>query len=73
MSQTIARSARRPATYDDLLAVPEHLVAEILFGALVTHPRPAPPARGGRQVRSVTYSDRPFSLETVGRAVGSSW
>jgi len=42
MSQTIARSARRPATYDDLLAVPEHLVAEILFGALITHPRPAP-------------------------------
>jgi Uma2 family endonuclease len=24
------------------LAVPEHLVAEILFGRLVTHPRPAP-------------------------------
>jgi Putative restriction endonuclease len=34
--------AQRAATYDDLLAVPEHLVAEILFGALVTHPRPAP-------------------------------
>jgi Uma2 family endonuclease len=32
----------RPATYEDLLAVPEHLVAEILFGRLVTHPRPAP-------------------------------
>jgi Uma2 family endonuclease len=34
--------AQRAATYDDLLAVPEHLVAEILFGRLVTHPRPAP-------------------------------
>lgn len=32
----------RPATYADLEAVPPHLVAEILFGALVTHPRPAP-------------------------------
>src|SRR5581483_2502269 len=32
----------RPATYEDLLAVPEHLVAEILFGRLVTRPRPAP-------------------------------
>jgi len=41
MSHTITRPARR-ATYDDLLAVPEHLVAEILFGQLVTHPRPAP-------------------------------
>jgi len=35
--------AERAATYEDLLAVPEHLVAEILFGRLVTHPRPAPP------------------------------
>lgn len=33
---------RRPATYDDLLAVPEHLVAEIVGGELFTFPRPAP-------------------------------
>ncbi len=33
----------REATYEDLMAVPEHLVAEILYGRLVTHPRPAPP------------------------------
>jgi Uma2 family endonuclease len=32
----------KPATYADLEAVPEHLVAEIIDGALVTHPRPAP-------------------------------
>ena len=30
------------ATYEDLCRVPAHLVAEILFGQLVTHPRPAP-------------------------------
>lgn len=35
-------SPAKPATYDDLKAVPEHLVAEIIDGALVTHPRPAP-------------------------------
>ena len=34
--------ARRRATYDDLLAVPDHLVAEILDGELHTSPRPAP-------------------------------
>ncbi len=34
--------ARRRATYDDLLAVPDHLVAEILDGDLHTSPRPAP-------------------------------
>ncbi len=34
--------AVKPATYADLEAVPEHLVAEIIFGTLYTHPRPAP-------------------------------
>lgn len=32
----------RPASYADLLEVPEHLVAEILEGELYTSPRPAP-------------------------------
>lgn len=35
-------SARPPATYADLLAVPDHLVAEILDGELHTSPRPTP-------------------------------
>jgi Uma2 family endonuclease len=30
------------ATYEDLLNVPEHQVAEILAGGLYTHPRPGP-------------------------------
>jgi Uma2 family endonuclease len=30
----------RPATYDDLVAVPDHLVAEIVDGELWTSPRP---------------------------------
>ncbi len=34
---------RRRATYDDLIAVPDHLVAEIIDGELITSPRPAPP------------------------------
>lgn len=37
----MADPARRRATYDDLIAVPEPLVAEILDGELHTHPRPA--------------------------------
>jgi Uma2 family endonuclease len=35
-------SRRTAATYEDLLAVPDHLVAEILDGGLHTSPRPAP-------------------------------
>ena len=38
MSDTAKRSAR----YDDILALPENLVGEILDGQLHTHPRPAP-------------------------------
>ena len=34
---------RQPATYEDLLKVPEHLVAEIVEGELFTSPRPASP------------------------------
>jgi Uma2 family endonuclease len=36
-------SAKRRASYDDLLTVPESLVAEIIDGDLVTQPRPASP------------------------------
>lgn len=32
----------RPATYADIEALPPNVVGEILFGALHTHPRPAP-------------------------------
>lgn len=33
---------RQPASYEDLLKVPDHLVAEIVDGDLYTSPRPAP-------------------------------
>ncbi len=32
----------RPATYADIEALPPHVVGEILYGVLHTHPRPAP-------------------------------
>lgn len=38
----MADLAVRRATYDDLVRVPRHLVAEIVSGRLITHPRPAP-------------------------------
>lgn len=36
----VAGPARKRATYDDLIAVPDHLVAELINGALRTQPRP---------------------------------
>ena len=35
--------ATRRATYEDVLAAPEHMVAELLAGELHLHPRPAGP------------------------------
>jgi Uma2 family endonuclease len=37
----MAQTLTRPATYEDLLKVPDHLVAEIVDGELFTSPRPA--------------------------------
>lgn len=38
----MAEPGKRCATYAELEAVPPHLVAEIIDGELVTHPRPSP-------------------------------
>src|SRR5438876_316505 len=65
---------RRRATYADLLAVPEHLVAEIIDGELLTSPRPASPrvrSRAGRAPlvrRPACPYDR--GLSARGRALG---
>ena len=39
----MAEPAKRAATYEDLCAVPDTRVAEILFGVLYSFPRPASP------------------------------
>ena len=38
----MAEPKAKPATYADIEALPPNIVGEIIFGALVTHPRPAP-------------------------------
>jgi Uma2 family endonuclease len=38
----MTEAKKGPATYADLEAVPPHLVAEIIDGELLTHPRPSP-------------------------------
>jgi hypothetical protein len=55
----------RPATYDDLVAVPDHLVAEIVDGELWTSPRPAPRhARAGSRLGALLST--PFDLARGG-------
>ena len=41
--QRIMVDLGRPATYQDVLDAPEHVVAEVIDGVLYTFPRPAPP------------------------------
>ena len=36
------RPDTRPATYDDVLSLPEHVVGEIIGGELIVSPRPSP-------------------------------
>ena len=49
----VMNTARRQATYEDLLKVPDILVAEIIDGELVTSPRPASPhARATSVIRA---------------------
>jgi Uma2 family endonuclease len=39
----MAEPAKRNATYDDLLALPDTVTGELIFGSLYTQPSPAPP------------------------------
>ena len=59
------KHVQRPATYDDLLRVPDHLVAEIIDGELYTNPRPAMPhARATSSLGAIISSA--FDLGTQG-------
>jgi Uma2 family endonuclease len=58
----------RPATYDDLVAVPEHLVAEIVDGELWTSPRPAL-----RHAKAHTELATRVNAELGGRGGSGGW
>ena len=63
---------KRRATYDDLREVPEHLVAEIIDGELLTSPRPASPhALAASAIVSVVF-DR-FNGPPGGAGAPGGW
>jgi Uma2 family endonuclease len=65
----MGKLARRRATYEDLCAVPEHLVAELIGGDLYTSPRPAlPHARASSSLGSLITG--PFDF---GRGGPGGW
>lgn len=50
---TMTKRRPKPATYQDLLRVPEHLVVEIIEGELITSPRPASPHAHAESVMGI--------------------
>src|SRR5688572_18650577 len=67
----MANPAKRHATYEDLLAVPEHLVAELIHGELYTYPRPALPHARAASRLGIDLGG-PFDRGKGGPADGSS-
>lgn len=65
----MADPAARTATYADLVAVPPHLVAEIVFGNLVTHPRPS----GYRRASALSLGDELVGPFQKGRGGPGGW
>ncbi len=65
----MAERAPKAATYADLEAAPPHLVAEIIHGALMTHPRPPP----RHAAASSSLGDELSSPFQKGRAGPGGW
>ena len=63
--------ARRRATYDDLLKVPDHLVAEIVDGELYATPRPASPH--ARAAWAIGQDLGPFDRQPTGPPQPDGW
>ena len=61
--------AARPASYDDLLQVPEHLVGEIIHGVLHTYRRPAPK----HALSAATIGGKLFDPFGTGRGGPGGW
>ncbi len=64
--------AKRAATYEDLLKVPEHLVAEIIDGELITSPPSRRAARRGSVVAGCSTFTPPSAAKS-GRGGPGGW
>lgn len=65
-------AAKKPATYEDLLALPEGVKAEILHGALVVPPAPWP-RHSGVQGKLRAFVGRPFDDDDGLGGPGGWW
>ena len=69
-----AHKGGRKASYKDLMEVPDHLVAEIINGELVTSPRPASPhARASTAIASRIFGEFDGEKSGSGEGPGGWW
>jgi Uma2 family endonuclease len=68
----MAKRSPKPATYQDLLRVPEHLVAEIIEGELITSRRPASPHAHAASVMGIDVGGS-FQGGSSGRRGPGGW
>jgi hypothetical protein len=68
----MAHPQRRPATYQDIIDLPKHLVGEIIAGELHTQPRPAPRYARASSVVGGKLTG-PFDAGMLGPGAGGSW
>jgi Uma2 family endonuclease len=69
-----ARKENSRATYQDLMEVPDHLVAEIIDGELITSPRPASPhARASSALGGALFGPFDDELGGGGGSPGGWW
>jgi hypothetical protein len=68
----MAHPEQRPATYQDSIDLPEHLVGEIIGGELYTQPRPAPRHARASSVVGGKLTGR-STRGMAGRVDGGSW
>ena len=62
---------QRRATYEDLLQVPDHLIAEVVDGELITAPRPA--SAHARAASTITQDLGPFDRSKGGPGGPGGW
>ncbi len=68
----MADPARRKASYQDIVDLPEHLIGEIMGGELVVSPRPAPLHAHAASVLGMDVGS-PFHGGPGGRGPGGWW
>ena len=73
MSAPQPSAERRPATYQDLLDAPEHMIAQILDGELLLSPRPAGPHTHGASIIGIDIGGPFFCKPGGGRGPGGWW